>query len=95
MTALPESLTMQTATAAMTALRQAFVADTAPVWRIDAAPLRQLDSAAIAVLLECRRIAAAAKRQVEIVAPPPRLVELAGLYGVETLIGAVAQPHSS
>jgi len=89
MTALPESLTLSDATECLETLRQAFQADAAPVFRIDASPLRQLDSAAVAVLLECRRLAAAAKREIEVIGAPPKLVELAKLYGVETLIGAM------
>ncbi len=91
-TALPETLTLGEASASLAALRQAFLADADPVWRIDAAPLRQLDSSAIAVLLECRRMAAAARREVQIVGAPPRLMELAHLYGVDQLISGVRSP---
>ena len=85
---LPETLTLREAPSALAALRQAFAADAAPVWRVDASPLRQLDSAAIAVLLELHRIAATARRRIEVAGAPPKLVELARLYGVDTFIGA-------
>lgn len=88
MTALPGSITMQEAAPALAALRQAFAAEASPVWRIDASALRHLDSAAIAVLLECRRMAAAAGREMVLSGATSRLVDLATLYGVEGLIGA-------
>jgi phospholipid transport system transporter-binding protein len=87
-TALPETLTLKEAPASLEGLRAAFLADTEPVWRIDASPLQQLDSSAIAVLLECHRIASGAQRAIEIVGAPPRLLELAQLYGVEALMGS-------
>jgi phospholipid transport system transporter-binding protein len=88
MTALPETLTLKEAPASLVGLRQAFLADASPVWRIDASPLRHLDSSAVAVLLECQRMAASQQRRIEIVGAPARLMELAHLYGVDTLIGA-------
>jgi len=89
MAILPASLTLRDAAAAVDALRRDCEATAGePVWRIDAAPLDQLDTSAIAVLLECQRIAAARKRTVELVGASRRLIDLARLYGVEALIGA-------
>ena len=89
-TSLPERLTMQEASASLESLRQALQADGSPVWRIDASAVAHLDSAAIAVLLECHRLATASKRGLEVVGAPPRLLALARLYGVDGLIGAAA-----
>jgi len=87
MTSLPASLTLRDAPAVLESLRQAFAADGEAVWRIDAALVAQLDTSALAVLLECARMAAAAKRKLEIVGVPPRLGDLAQLYGVNELLG--------
>ena len=59
MTALPASLTLKDAQAVLESLRQSFAADGGEVWQIDAAPVTQLDTSALAVLLECSRMAAA------------------------------------
>ena len=87
MTALPSSLTLKDAPAVLESLRQSFAADNGDVWRIDAAPVTQLDTSALAVLLECSRIAAAGKRKLEIVNAPARMSDLAHLYGVDGLLG--------
>ena len=57
---------------------------------IDAAPLERFDSSAIAVLLELRRACAAAGRSFAVHGLPPRLRELATLYGVAALLPATA-----
>ena len=91
MTALPASLTLKDAQAVLESLRQSFAADSGDVWRIDAAPVAQLDTSALAVLLECSRMAAAGKRKLEIVNPPARMSDLAHLYGVDGLLGVEAR----
>ena len=90
MTALPASLTLKDAQAVLESLRQSFAADSGDTWRIDAAPVTQLDTSALAVLLECSRLAAAGKRKLEIVNPPARMSDLAHLYGVDGLLGVAA-----
>ena len=90
MTALPPSLTLKDAQAVLESLRQSFAADSGDTWRIDAAPVTQLDTSALAVLLECSRMAAAGKRKLEIVNPPARMTDLAHLYGVDGLLGVEA-----
>ena len=92
MTALPASLTLRDAPSALETLRQAFATESGDVWRIDAAPVTQLDTSALAVLLECARIAAAGKRKLEIVGAPARLSDLAHLYGVDGLLGVEVAP---
>jgi phospholipid transport system transporter-binding protein len=86
-TSLPPSLTLRDSPAVLESLRAAFAADAEPTWRIDAAPVVQLDTSALAVLLECARMAAAGQRKLEIVGVPPRLGDLAQLYGVDELLG--------
>jgi phospholipid transport system transporter-binding protein len=96
-TALPSSLTLREAPAVLESLRSAFAAESGEVWRIDAAPVSQVDTSALAVLLECARIAAAGQRRLEIAGVPPRLADLARLYGVDGLlgIGADAPPAAT
>jgi phospholipid transport system transporter-binding protein len=90
MTSLPASVTLKDAQAILESLRQSFAADTGDVWRIDAAPVTQLDTSALAVLLECSRMAAAAKRKLQVVNAPARMSDLAHLYGVDVLLGVEA-----
>jgi phospholipid transport system transporter-binding protein len=89
MFALPETLTLAQARAAVQsiedALGQGSVEKGALV--IDAAALRNFDTSAIAVLLEARRLAQAAGRALDVRSAPPAMVELSGLYGVDALLG--------
>ena len=54
---------------------------------LDASGLLELDTAALAVLLACQRQAQAAGRQLRVTAAPPKLAQLARLYGVDPLLG--------
>ena len=90
MTVLPASLTLKDAQAVLETLRQSFAAESGDTWRIDASPVAQLDTSALAVLLECARMAAGAKRKLEIVNAPARMSDLAHLYGVDGLLGVAA-----
>ncbi len=87
LTALPASLTLKDAQAVLETLRQSFAAESGDVWRIDAGSVTQLDTSALAVLLECSRMAAAARRKLQIVNAPARMSDLAHLYGVDGLLG--------
>ncbi len=84
MFALPERVTVAEAAAlardAVTRLRGGQGA-----WRVEAAALRQFDSACLSLLLELRRAAGA--RAVNVVNAPARLVHLAEAYGVSFLFG--------
>jgi len=95
MTALPASLTLRDALAVLESLRRAFATDGGAVWRIDAAPVAQLDTSSLAVLLECLRMAEGAKRKLEIVNPPARMSDLAHLYGVDGLLGIATPANGS
>ena len=68
---------------------RAAAADQTPVIA-DASPLTQFDSSALAVLLDCRREVLAVGRTFWVQGLPPRLRQLAGLYGIATLIPAPA-----
>jgi phospholipid transport system transporter-binding protein len=57
---------------------------------VDASPLQQFDTSALAVLLECRRLAQAWGRAFSVRNPPEKLSALAKLYGVGDLLFAAA-----
>ena len=97
MLALPATLTLVQANEAVRAieiaLRQGGLEKGAFV--IDATALRGFDTAAIAVLLEARRLAQAAGRALSVRAAPAAMVELSGLYGVDELLGFVPAAASA
>jgi phospholipid transport system transporter-binding protein len=92
---LPARLTMAEGRATLAQLEPALRAAARPV--IDAGSLKELDSAAVALLLECRRQAAAAGRALTVTHAPPKLAQLAQLYGVAGLLGldGAAPPSGS
>jgi phospholipid transport system transporter-binding protein len=53
---------------------------------IDASPLKHFDTSALAVLLECRRLAQASGRGFVLRQAPAKLQALATLYGVDMLL---------
>ena len=55
---------------------------------VDGAELQRFDSSALAVVLECRRMAQARGWRFSVRRLPDRLVELARLYGVAELFAA-------
>ncbi|MEO6664386.1 MAG: STAS domain-containing protein [Rubrivivax sp.] len=59
-------------------------------WQIDASALKAFDSSTIALLLQARRLAKAAGRDIEIIGVPPTLSQLARLYGIGDLLPAAA-----
>ncbi len=85
-TTLPATLTHREATATLAALAAAVGAPGAGDVRLDASALRQFDTSAIAVLLECRRLAQQAGRTLRIDGLPAPLLELARLYGADALL---------
>jgi phospholipid transport system transporter-binding protein len=82
--ALPARITMSDARATLAQLQPLLLAADAPV--IDASALQTLDTAAIAVLLDCRRQAQAAGKTLQVVGAPAKLAQLATLYGVADLL---------
>jgi phospholipid transport system transporter-binding protein len=60
--------------------------------RVDASALTSLDTSTIALLLEARRRAQARGAAFGVVGAPPKLRELARLYGVEELLALSESP---
>ncbi|MET0336089.1 MAG: STAS domain-containing protein [Rhizobacter sp.] len=94
MLVLPASVTLQDARDTQRMLSQALQqaaqakgqqAPGGPV-TVDASGLQQFDSAALAVLLECQRLASAWGQGFAVRNAPKKLAELARLYGVDTLL---------
>jgi phospholipid transport system transporter-binding protein len=69
-------------------LAQALRADPGQTAVADASALERFDSSALAVLLDCRREALALGKTFSVSRLPPRLRQLAGLYGVADLLPA-------
>ena len=86
MLVLPETLTIREARDTLRMLEQAMRSDGGDTLVVDASALRSFDSAAVAVLLECPRLAAAWSKRFEVRGAPPKLSELAHLYGVDELL---------
>jgi phospholipid transport system transporter-binding protein len=86
MSALPASLTIKDARAALAALEPA-LGEGSCTLMLDASGLKSFDTSAIATLLELRRQAQAVGRTLVVTGAPPSMVELAGLYGVAELLG--------
>lgn len=84
---LPVTLTSREARNTLRMLKQALQSEggDGPVI-VDAGPLQQLDSTALAVLLEVERLAAAWGRAFAVRAAPSKLTALAKLYGVDVLL---------
>lgn len=94
MLVLPETLTLREATVALRMFEQTLRSDDAATLIVDASALRVFDSAAVAVLLECRRMARSWNKGFEIQGAPAKLTELVRLYGVDSLL-AFAAPHAA
>jgi phospholipid transport system transporter-binding protein len=86
---LPAILTHAQASACVRELGQALAAEPGAAV-LDASGLGSFDSSALAVLLELQRISTRAGRALAVQGLPERLVALATLYGVESLLGAGA-----
>jgi phospholipid transport system transporter-binding protein len=86
MLALPATLTISEARAAVHAL-EAAVEQGSSALVVDASALRSFDTSAIAALLELRRQAQVTGRAISVSGAPASMVELAGIYGVAELLG--------
>jgi phospholipid transport system transporter-binding protein len=84
---LPATLTSREARDTLRMLRQVLESEggDGPVV-VNAAPLQQLDSSALAVLLEIERLAGAWGRGFAVRGAPPKLAALAKLYGLDVLL---------
>jgi phospholipid transport system transporter-binding protein len=83
---LPEQLTLRNAQQVLSELQAQIKAAGTNEIRLDASAMRQMDSAALAVLLACRRAADAGRQRFTVCNPPTRLVDFAHLYGVQELL---------
>lgn len=88
---LPRSLTHDLASSVTAAAAQAVQSSGVGPMTVDASALAQFDSSALAVLLDCRRQALAAGQSFSVTGAPPRLVQLATLYGVAELISGTSE----
>jgi phospholipid transport system transporter-binding protein len=82
---LPSSATLADAPALLAQLQKSLAEGSVGV-RVDASALQSFDTSTIALLMHAHRLARAAGRSFEVVGAPPKLGELARLYGVEDLI---------
>jgi phospholipid transport system transporter-binding protein len=84
---LPATLTSREARVTLHMLKQALQSEgsAGPVI-VEAGPLQQLDSAALAVLLEIVRLAVAWGRAFEVRGVPAKLAALAKLYGIDQML---------
>jgi phospholipid transport system transporter-binding protein len=83
---LPATLTMKEARDALGMLTQALKREPEGDVVIDASGLQQFDSAVLAVLLECQRVAQAWGKGFGVRHAPHQLTALAKLYGVDVLM---------
>jgi phospholipid transport system transporter-binding protein len=83
---LPATLTVREARDALRMLAQAIQREPGDTVVIHAGGLQQFDSSAVALLLECERLAQAWGKAFALREAPPKLVALARLYGVDALL---------
>lgn len=84
--ALPKELTHAQANACLAQLRQGLSSSSESVVTLDASPLLEFDSAALAVLLAFRRQCLKEGRTFAIHGLNSRLADLAALYGIDELL---------
>ena len=84
---LPAQVTMDNAAEIVPAIEAALDGGDG-VLQIDASALAELDSAAIALLLQARRLAEQRGKRFELSGAPAKLTALASLYGVDSLLAA-------
>lgn len=87
---LPETLTLREARDTMRLLKVALEQEGEGDVVVDAGALVRFDSSALAVLIECRRLAQAWGKRFSTRALPPKLGELARVYGIDELLSAEA-----
>jgi phospholipid transport system transporter-binding protein len=87
---LPATITLRESRDTLRLLAQALQGEKDGEVVIDASPLQQFDTSALAVLIECRRLAQAWGRAFSVRNAPDKLSALAELYGVGDLLFAGA-----
>ena len=85
---LPATITMRESRDTIQLLSQALQSQQDGDVVIDASALTQFDTSALAVLLECQRLAGAWNKGFAVRQAPPKLAALAKLYGVDSLLFA-------
>ncbi len=83
---LPPTLTLTNANTALDALQAAAGPAGGGTWVIDASTLKTFDTAALAVLLQARRLSQSHGRVLRVSGATPQLRQLARLYGVDGLL---------
>lgn len=83
---LPATITLHESRDTLRLLAQALQDEKDGEVIIDASPLQQFDTSALAVLLECRRLSQAWGRPFSVRNAPQKLSSLAKLYGVGELL---------
>ena len=86
MLVLPQTITAREAGDTQRLLSHSLKNEPGPDIVVDASNLRQFDSAALAVLLECQRLALACGKGFSTRGVPPKLAALAKLYGIDVLL---------
>lgn len=86
MLTLPATVTIAEARDTLARLAQDATAEPGVELTLDASALSRFDTSALAVLLECRRIAQARGKRFALLHAPARLVDLARLYGIGPLL---------
>ncbi len=83
---LPATVTMAEARDTLRMLTQAVSSETGEEVTLDASGMVRFDTSALAVLLECKRLAQANGQRFALVRVPSRLADLARLYGLDKLL---------
>ena len=91
---LPATVTLAEARDTLRMLEQAVSQEPDAELTIDASGLGRFDTSALAVLLECRRLAQASGRAFTVRRVPAKLTALAELYGVDALL-FTAEPEAA
>ncbi|WP_019560691.1 MULTISPECIES: STAS domain-containing protein [Caldimonas] len=91
---LPTTLTVAEASDTLRMLQQGLRDQQGETLVVDAGALKRFDSSALAVLVECHRLARAWGKRFEVRHLPPKLRDLAGLYGVAALLPDGRSPAS-
>ena len=89
---LPATLTTKEARDTLRMLSQALQREPGNDVVVNAGSLQQFDTSAVAVLLECQRLAQAWGKGFALRQAPPKLVALARLYGLDALLLRPEEP---
>jgi phospholipid transport system transporter-binding protein len=89
---LPAATTLDQAPELLRQLEQGLSAAGSGPLRIDAAAMKEFDTSALALLLEASRRARQQGGTLVVDGAPPKLIELARLYGVDELLPLTLPP---